>query len=125
MQRVLLVILLLTSVACSWSASQRVLEMDDSGSTIELEVGDTVTVRLHGNPTTGFVWLIEDYDETMIVMTDQTYTETSGGRVGAAGMFEFEFEATRSGETDIELQYRRSWEEKPAERVFTVRLVIG
>ena len=125
MLRVLLVILVVAIVACSSSPSQQVVDMNDSGSTIELAVGDSVVIRLHGNPTTGFVWLVEDYDETMIFMVDQSYTETAGGGVGAAGLFEFEFEATRSGDADVEFQYRRSWEEKPAERVFTLRLLIG
>lgn len=123
--RVALLVLLIVASACSSSPTTPVLDMDDSGSTLEVEVGDTFTVNLHGNPSTGFTWLVEDYDETMVFMADQSYTENSSSRVGAGGEFTFEFEATRVGATDLELRYRRSWEEKPAERVFTLHLVIG
>ena len=125
MHRALLVGLLVAATGCSATATPSILEMDDSGSTLELEVGDTFVVNLHGNPSTGFAWLIEDYNETMVFMTDEGYTENSSSRVGAGGEFTFEFEATRAGETDIELRYRRSWEDKPAERTFTLHLVIG
>ncbi len=121
----LLAVVVLVLTACSAAATPPVLEMDDSGSRLELEVGDRFVVNLHGNPTTGFAWLVEDYDETMVFMTDGGYTENTSSRVGAGGRFTFEFEATRAGATDIELQYRRSWEDKPAERVFTLHLDIG
>lgn len=124
MCRALIALLVILS-ACSASATPPILDMAASGSTLELEVGDTFIITLNGNPTTGFAWLVEPYDESMVSMEDEVYTENPSGRVGAGGEFAFEFEATATGETDIELQYRRSWEDEPAERVFTVHLVIG
>lgn len=125
MRRALLVLMLVVATGCSASPSSPVLEMEDSGSTVELEVGDTFVVNLHGNPSTGFAWLVEDYDETMIFMSDSTYTENSSSRVGAGGVFRFEFEATRSGTVEVELRYRRSWDDTPAERIFTISVVVG
>ncbi len=126
MHRVFLVVLLVAAAGCSATAPPPILEMSDSGSTLELEVGDTFIVTLTGNPSTGFAWLVEDYDDTVVLMTDEGYTDNAANdRVGAGGEFAFEFEATRPGEADLELHYRRSWEDAPAERVFTLHLVIG
>lgn len=119
------VTLMLAFTACAGSVDPPILEMSDSGSTIELAVGESFLVDLAGNPSTGFAWLIEDLDETMIVLKDQEFGEQANGAVGAGGRFVFEFEATGAGETDIELRYRRSWEEEPAERVFNLHVVIG
>lgn len=84
---------------------------DDTGTTVILHVGDTLEVALSGNPTTGYGWEVAP-DGTGILVLDGEPTYTSDSAlVGAGGTYVFSFAAQAEGEADVDLVYRRAWEE--------------
>ena len=52
------------------------------------------TVKLKGNPTTGYTWfLLDNYSKDLIRPTQYKYVSGNGKTIGGGGMFEFTFRA--------------------------------
>jgi inhibitor of cysteine peptidase len=97
----------------------------DNGKQITLQPGDTLTVTLESNPTTGYGWQVMELDQTVLVQDgDPEYKASSGsgGSVGAGGTETFRFKAVHSGATALELGYLRSWESVPPIETFTIQV---
>jgi len=86
----------------------------DSGSTIELAVGETLTVTLDSNPTTGFSWaLAANSDEAVLQEVDHEYVADDTGETplaGAGGVENWTFKALEKGETTVSMEYGQPWE---------------
>ncbi len=82
----------------------------DHDRVVQVVRGDILTVRLPGNPTTGYRWEPEERDESPLHLIDSTYQAAYPERVGSGGDFVFRFRARAKGETRLRLIYARSWE---------------
>jgi len=81
-------------------------------SSIEAQVGDSFLIRLDSNPTTGYSWeLADDYSQAVIELVESTYQAPETQRKGAGGQDLWQFKAVGTGNTRINLRYRRVWEE--------------
>ena len=82
-----------------------------------------ILIALESNPTTGYSWEA-NYDETMLELVEETYElgeYAQQGLVGAGGTELFRFRALESGEIEITMVYKRSWEaEVLDQKVFTI-----
>ena len=89
--------------------------------TIKTSVDNEFVVALDSNPTTGYSWVVS-YDDTMLSLDYEDFSsEKCPGLVGAGGTQYFGFKALKAGETEITLDYLRSWEDESIDqRVFTV-----
>ena len=98
-----------------------VWDMMKQAETITVEVGDSFTLSLDSNPTTGYAWQAQfDAEFLELVATD---FEPSSEAIGAGGVESFEFRALKAGDTEITMVYERSWEEGFIEKViFTVHI---
>jgi inhibitor of cysteine peptidase len=106
-------LLMMWLTACSGGApAAREFTVSDSGSTQTVAVGDTVTVVLAGNPTTGYSWVQLSGDAAVLNPTaaEPEYSSESTGMVGSPGTFRFSWTAQAVGTTTLELGYRRPWE---------------
>lgn len=113
---------------CVRTPSALGLSEEDSGSTAQLRVGDTIDVTLAGNPTTGFTWETEAVDASVLKqLGEPEYVPDPHpvGVVGSGGKFTFRFEAVASGQTLLRLVYHRPWETGVApEKTFEVTVVV-
>jgi inhibitor of cysteine peptidase len=110
--------------ACSSDANGQTLTAENAGQTIEMNVGDTLSVELEGNPTTGFTWEVAEMDLSVLKQIGETEFETDSDLVGAGGVLTLRFEAIGSGQTTLKLVYHRPWEQDvPPEKTFEVHLV--
>lgn len=95
---------------------------DGNPERFDLKQGEGFVLSLQANPSTGYQW-VPSYNNSIINLTSQSfkpYSET----VGSSGLDTFHFTGVSSGETTLEMVYKRSWEEKFAEsRVFQVKVV--
>ena len=113
----------LAVTACGGDGTKR-LTIDDNESGIEISTGDTFEVILQGNPTTGFSWIVESGDASIVEVTGEPAYEPESDLVGAGGEFTFVFEGKSPGTTTLELAYRRSFETAPPEQTFTVTVTV-
>lgn len=127
MRRRNLILLACLVVVCAAGASfalqQRGAEAlsGKDGRTIELAVGQTYTVVLDSNPTTGYSWKAA-FTGGKIELVGQDFVAASAG-LGAAGEEHIELKALAKGTTEVRFSYQRPWEGN-AERVVTYLFVV-
>ena len=105
-------VMLLTVSSCKTQAG--IYTMENNGQTVTLARGDTLTLKLESNPTTGYGWqLTEDMDGSVASLekTEYRQSEKAEEMVGSGGYEYFYFRAGSPGSTYIVLNYARPWEE--------------
>lgn len=114
-------LVLAISLSGCWSGGLTVTE-EEAGTIQVAHVGDRVTVRLTGNPSTGFTWVrTEPTDEEWAGLALQPVEEGSwespaGEQLtGASSVCLFRYVANESGTVTLSFAYGRSWESEPVE----------
>ena len=111
-----LVILFIVSLLCGCAAattqpastSTGPLEVTNPAQRITVPVGVSFTINVKANPTTGYSWEA-GFDQSLLKLVKR-YTPSGSGAMGAGGVESFEFEGMKAGETEIYLNYKRSFE---------------
>lgn len=105
-----------------------VLREADDGKWQRAGLEDAVSIELASNPTTGFSWKVVRIDPTIVQVDPvENYVpdRVPAGIVGSGGKMIFPLRLLRPGKTEIVLEYRRSFENKPEpEKQVTFRLEI-
>lgn len=93
-----------------------------NGQTVSIAKGETLTVKLAGNPTTGYQWTVAQNDADFLQPQDPIY-EPDSSAIGSGGTYFFRFTALKPGTASLRMTYRRSWEPAPIE-TFTLAVDI-
>ena len=94
-----------------------------NGSTRALRSGDTLVVRLPGNPTTGYRWTVTARPAALRP-AGSSYVAPPKGRLGQGGTYVFRFTA-RGGAGKLRLAYARPWEKgKPPLQTFRLAVLV-
>jgi inhibitor of cysteine peptidase len=98
----------------------------DNGKSVQVNVGQTVVVRLPSNPTTGYQWSAQGNPAPLaLVKSDYATDPQVAGRAGAGGMQTLQFAAKSSGKVELTLGYSRPWEKDvPSAKTFKVTVVV-
>jgi inhibitor of cysteine peptidase len=97
----------------------------DAGKTITLREGDTLTVTLDGNTTTGYIWLMQTMDPAILKQVGEPAYAPESDAIGAPGTISLTFQAVKSGQADLVLNYMRSFEKDMAPlHTFEVTVVV-
>ncbi|MBL62405.1 MAG: hypothetical protein CMI30_03250 [Opitutae bacterium] len=95
-----------------------------NGRTINSIVGQQISIRLAGNPTTGFTW--NDATKSEVVKLAGKVTHRASNQlIGAPGISTATFETMAAGKGTIVLEYKRPWEKNPPAKTFKLTLVVG
>lgn len=87
--------------------------------------GDSFTITLRANMSTGYQWQLTKIDETMLQLVNSEYKPYATKRLGADGKQLWTFKALKAGETSIAFKYVRPHEkDKPPEREQTIPILI-
>jgi predicted secreted protein len=89
------------------------MAQDDKGSEVALAVGEVVELSLPENRTTGFHWELKAKGRLVCELVKDEF-EPAIGPPGKGGVHRWQFQAVRAGSGEIQLQYRRHWEENAA-----------
>jgi inhibitor of cysteine peptidase len=88
-----------------------------STDTMNLNVGlqsKQFTVTLPANPTTGYQWTLEQYDQSILKLTNTRYLPSQPKLMGSGGNMEFVFSRVQGRaypkSTTMRFSYARSWE---------------
>jgi len=85
----------------------------DNGTAISLKVNGTFQIRLEANATTGYSWNpAKDTNFEILAMEASQYEPDSTDKeiAGGGGYALFNFKALKKGQTDLVLEYQRTWE---------------
>jgi len=97
----------------------------DNGRQFTLQTGDTLTVSLASNPTTGYGWQVLEIQDAILIQKGEPefkQATNSEGLVGAGGIETLRFEAVGSGKTSLKLGYMRPWESVPPTETFEITI---
>jgi len=93
--------------------------------TVKATLNKVFSISLAENPTTGYRWEA-DIDKKFLSLKGRNFARSakSEGLVGAGGTVTFFFLPLKSGQTNIVLRYKRSWEKEHTEEK-TYRVIIS
>jgi C1A family cysteine protease/predicted secreted protein len=105
------------------------LSAQDDSRQIELREGQVLVVSLESNLSTGYMWEVEEADETIVRQTGKIEFELESHALGAPDLLGapakqiLRFEAVAAGQTTLRLAYHRPWEKdvEPA-RTFSLQM---
>ena len=124
----IITILLMFAAGCKTTGEYHSqLTMPDSGRILTLKPGDTFRIALQSNPTTGFNWIEAGKTDTDVIrLTAKRFVSAQKRKdfVGAPGETEFIYKAVGSGETEIRLNYKRSWETVVPDKTFMLKILV-
>lgn len=81
-----------------------------NGTTLEVDKGQEVVLKLDANPTTGYDWELIEVDPAILKQVGDVDYKADSMLIGSGGVNTYTFEAVASGSTRLKLVYRRSWE---------------
>lgn len=124
------VLLLLAMVACNQASGENPKAVSigagDAGKTITLNEGDTLVVTLDGNTTTGYNWLLQAMDPAILKQVGEPAYTPESNQLGAPGKIALTFQAVKSGQAKLVLNYMRPFEKDTAPlNTFEVTLVVN
>ncbi len=82
---------------------------DDSGKTVVMRPGDTITIRLAEKPANGYRWAVEKYNEKVVVQEGTDYVQPEGTALGGGGQRILTFQAKAPGKVTLHLKLWRAW----------------
>lgn len=122
MSRLLLLLPLLA--ACSFLPRGDVdLRAEDHGRDVHLRVGETLSVRLRGNVTTGYRWQVVDLDAELLEQVADEYS-SSAPIPGSSGWHALVFRALAPGRTTLRLVHSQPWNHSEAAESFEAAVTI-
>jgi inhibitor of cysteine peptidase len=110
----------------SGGAGELNLSDADNGRTIQLSVGQTVTISLEANASTGYTWEIKDLNQSIVQQVGQMEYKAGSQMPGAPGTATFRFRAMSPGQTTLTLIYHRPWEQNvPPAKTFSIQVAVS
>ena len=89
MKKILVLLVLGVIMACSLAGcggkTEAVTE-EMNGQTITLEKGQTLSLTLAGNPTTGYTWEISEVDENILASAGEPDYSSDSNLIGSGGV---------------------------------------
>lgn len=85
---------------------------------------DTKTIELKGNPTTGYTWVYEIEDESIILIDEKIKYLGKKNMVGSPSLFTYTIKSRKPGTTELRFEYKRPWEDKSAEEKVTYSVTV-
>src|SRR6476620_4672331 len=98
-----------SSPPTSQSMSELTLSQADSGTVLNLKRGQTLTLRLDENSTTGYRWSLSALDTEVLQLKSDDMNLGSNLGMGGGGQRVFTFQANNPGRVKLQLKNLREW----------------
>ena len=95
----------------------------DSGKTFEVPLGESISIRLPENPTTGYRWSPDPAAQSSLPIERQHFEPSSDCGIGGGGYVEWKVKATHEGVNDVRLKLGQPFETESSDH-FEVRIVV-
>lgn len=122
---ILLFALLATSLAACGGGVPQTLTQADAGKPITVKAGETFTVVLAGNPTTGYTWEVAPDSAAPVELQGEPAFKAESSAVGAGGQMTLTFKAIAPGQGLLKLLYHQPWDQSaPPAETFEVSVTV-
>lgn len=82
----------------------------DSGSKLEMQLGQQLILALDSNPSTGYTWQNKDEAPEVLRSVGAPKFSSKSTAIGAGGTQQWTYQATRKGSGTLAFVYVRPWE---------------
>ena len=82
-------------------------------------------IELGGNPTTGYTWNYQIEDDAVIKVDEEIRYLGKNNIDGAPSKFTYTIHSLQAGSTRITFEYKRPWEQTPADKVVVYEVKVG
>jgi len=114
-----------TPTAPAVQAGNLVVNEVQNHATVKVHKGNSITVRLPENPTTGFTWNLSASPGLLVVSDSYIPSDTTGKLIGSGGTHVWDISAQSVGAQTIEGVYLRPWEQATGnETAFLLNVVV-
>ncbi|MFH0995467.1 MAG: protease inhibitor I42 family protein [Pseudomonadota bacterium] len=121
--RILFVLTLVITAVIPCSALE--LLEQDRGRDFTISLCEELSIRLPGNPTTGYLWEVAANDSALLKQKGEALFVADADRIGAGGQSIFRFVPIGVGSARLKLVYRRPWEKEIQPiKVFEVVVIV-
>jgi predicted secreted protein len=106
---------------------QETVWIDESyaGATVAVHKGDVIKVVVKGNPTVGYRWDVESFDNSVLQSIGEPKFNAAPNLADAGGDYTLEFRAIGSGRTDLKMIYHQLVESPLPPNTFTVTISVS
>ena len=107
-------------------AKAQTITEKENGTKVKLAKGETLTIKLEGVPTAGYVWNIAKNNADQLAPQGKPeVTPAKKGVIGGKAITTFRFKADAAGASDLELHYKRPFEKnKEPAKTFKITVEI-
>ena len=106
------------------SNSELIFNSDSNNKTVKLKIGQTFSIQLEGNPTTGYDWQIKKSAGNVVEITNDLNYQPNSNRVGGGGIYQISFQIINKGSQSINLEYLRPWEKVKADDTYNLHIEV-
>ena len=97
----------------------------ESGSTIDMIVGQTLKVELPANASSGNTWRKIMYNDSIIVKSGKPNYMLADDRIGSPGVYYYRFKTIGQGKTKLIMEYGNKYDDdKKALKTFEITLIV-
>ena len=97
----------------------------DHGKTVEVPLGESITIRLPENPTTGYRWAVDSITQSLLTIDEGRFVPAAGSALGGSGYREIVVHPKQDGVGEVRLKLGQSWEDESAvSDRFEIRVVV-
>ena len=114
----------LSIILCDYQKvpEERIFSLDNKQDLNEFDVkeGDEFFIKIHGNPTTGYAWYLNENsnrDNLLALNLNENNSSTNyetdpheSGMVGVGGNYYFKFKGLKTGQYNLLFVQKRAWE---------------
>ncbi|HNW91899.1 MAG TPA: protease inhibitor I42 family protein [bacterium] len=109
MRRTMLIMLMLP-VLLAGCAREQVRQPRGDEQVLPARVGESVTVTLAANPTTGYQWQLVSPASALVRFVARDFVAATPGRIGGGGTETWRFATIAPGTVFLDFAYVRPWE---------------
>lgn len=108
-------LLLIFGVFISCASDSRIIKLGDKEETVTLNIGETISLSVKSQLSTGYKWSIEKKPDLIEILSENEVITEDTQLAGGFDYQIFKIKALKSGEGEIVLQYYQPWkkEENP------------
>lgn len=99
-----------------------VVKEENDGGAVSAKVGDSLTVELAENATTGFRWAPAEVDPGIIVLDKDELKLDGETAVGAGGTRVFRFQVKGPGSMHLQFKLTRTWDSDAPSKRFGIHV---
>jgi predicted secreted protein len=111
--------------ACGGDPGEVVVDIDDTGTVVEVSPDETLVVRLFESPSTGYTWQwVEEPDGSVLGAVSDDFEQDEPVQPGSGGTRVWRFAPVAAGETSLSMVERFQDDDESTSATFELGVVV-